>query len=78
MRTAHLSRTLSVNMFSADDLINSGAHHTSAIMVMIILGNVLTGKPTFDDFFTQKDANGNFTREIAAISAYIYGRLYTG
>ena len=64
MKTAHLSKDLNINMFSADDLINSG-HPYVTYSGYDYMGNVLTSKPTFNDFFTKTDNNGNFTREIA-------------
>lgn len=39
------------------------------------LGNVLKKQPSFDDFFTQKDANGNYTRNMAAFRP-IYTAAY--
>jgi hypothetical protein len=56
---------LKLSYFSADELLNNGAqavsyygydHH----------GNYITGSSTFDDFFTQRDRHGNFTRPIDA------------
>ncbi|MDD3875693.1 MAG: TonB-dependent receptor [Bacteroidales bacterium] len=54
----------SIDMFSADELFNQGFNlvtyygydHT---------GKLLKNKPSFDDFFTAKDENGNYTRYIA-------------
>jgi len=68
-------KTFSVDMFSADELLNSGNsyvsyygyHHT---------GKKLTGKPSFEDFFTKQDANGNFTRTVGAYEPiYMAGYL---
>ncbi len=56
---------LKLDYFSADELLNNGSgavsyygydHH----------GNKSTASPTFDDFFTQQDQFGNFTRPIDA------------
>lgn len=66
-----------VGMFSPDDLLNLGSvgyygyDHT---------GKKLNGSPSLDDFFTKKDVNGNFTREIGAyqpiyIAGYIQDRF---
>lgn len=64
---------LSIDMFSADELLLSGRgvvdyygyDHT---------GKLLTSKPSFDDFFTAKDDNGNYKREIAPFEPiYIAG-----
>ena len=54
-----------VNWFSADELLNNGNNlvlyygydHT---------GKKLKGNPSFDDFFTERDAFGNFTRKVGA------------
>lgn len=64
-----------VNWFSADELLNNGNSlvnyygfdHT---------GNKLSGKPSFDDFFTKRDQFGNLTREIAPFQPiYIAGYI---
>jgi len=66
-----------VGMFSPDDLLNLGSvgyygyDHT---------GKKLNGSTSLDDFFTKKDVNGNFTREIGAyqpiyIAGYIQDRF---
>lgn len=66
LHTASLTEPLSVDMFSADELFNNGD------FLAAYGGYTHTGKrislkdsPSFDDFFTKKDANDNFTREIA-------------
>lgn len=56
---------LSLSMFSPDELLNNGSTFYSAYGYDY-LGNRLTNQPSIDDFFTQKDANGNFTRNQAA------------
>jgi outer membrane receptor protein involved in Fe transport len=53
-----------INMFSPDELINNGNSYASAYGYDVY-GNKLSSRPTFDDFFTGKDENGNFTRLIA-------------
>jgi outer membrane receptor protein involved in Fe transport len=72
--------TYDIEMFSADELLNNGNsfvsyygydHH----------GNKLEGNPTLDDFFTARDENGNFKREIPAfqpiyIAGYIQDKFY--
>lgn len=65
---------LSADMFSADELINNGRSFVS------YSGFDYTGKRqgsvNFDDFFTQKDANGRHTRPIAPFSPnYIAGYI---
>jgi len=57
--------TYSIDMFSPDELLNSGKS-LAAAYGYDYYGNKLTNKPSFDDFFTKKDANGNFTREESA------------
>jgi len=67
--------TFNLNMFSADELLNSG--HA----FVYYYGNTYTGGPQsgsvdFNDFWTAKDANGNYTRPIGPISPnYIAGYL---
>lgn len=67
--------TYSLDMFSADDLLRSGSplvdyygyDHT---------GKKLSGNVSFDKFFTEKDANGNFKREQPALQPiYIAGYI---
>ncbi len=50
-----------IDMFSADELLNSGQSYVS-YMGYDHTGKKLKSKPSFDDFFTQKDAYGRFTR----------------
>lgn len=50
-----------LDMFSPDELINDG----NSLVTYVgydHLGNRLTSKPSFDGFFTDRDANGNYTR----------------
>jgi len=70
--TAQLKEPLSVDMFSADELLNSGSyigyfygydHH----------GNKLDEKPSFSDFFNETNENGIFTRPVPAFEP-----VYTG
>ncbi len=65
--------TFSLDMFSADELLNDGNSfvfyygydHT---------GQKLDNKPSFDDFFTAQDENGDFTRPIGAFEPiYVAG-----
>lgn len=53
---------LSLDMFEPDELINSGNTNLVNFVGFDYLGNRLTRKPSFDDFFTQKDSRGSFTR----------------
>jgi outer membrane receptor protein involved in Fe transport len=50
-----------LDMFSADELINDGNSLVSYVGYDH-LGNRLTGKPSFNSFFTDRDENGNYTR----------------
>lgn len=53
-----------LDMFSPDELINNGNNLTSYVG-FDKLGNRLTSKPSFEDFFTGRDAQGNFSRSQA-------------
>ena len=64
MHVGTMDQNLSVNWFSADDLLNSGNSYVG-YSGYDYTGKKLTSKPSFDDFFTKKDALGNFTRQIA-------------
>lgn len=65
----------SLDMFSADDLLNNGNSYVN-YWGYDYLGNKLTKNPTFEEFFTAKDANGNYTRPIAAFQPiYIAGYI---
>ena len=54
----------SLDMFSADDLINNGNPYVS-YYGYDYLGNKVSNV-TFEDFFTKKDDNGNLTRPVGA------------
>ncbi len=65
-KTVALSEALSIDMFSPDELYNNGNLLTN------YNGYTYTGQriklkdsPSFDDFFTKRDENGMYTREIA-------------
>ncbi len=63
----------SLNMFSADELLNSGNPFVSYYGYNYT-GGTQTGTVNFNDFWTAKDANGNYTRPIGAFSPnYIAG-----
>jgi hypothetical protein len=55
-----------MKMFSADDLLNQGGYPYIHYFGYDYTGAKLTGNPSFSDFFTAKDANGNFARNIPA------------
>ena len=66
MHTLRLSENLlSINMFSPDELF-SGGSPLVGYAGYDYTGKKLKHQPTLDDFFNKKDANGNFTREVAA------------
>ena len=62
---AYGTNLFTMDMFSAEEVLNNGAPIVS-YAGYDYMGNKLTTKPSFDDFFTEKDANGNYTRTIAA------------
>jgi hypothetical protein len=62
---SYAPETFSINMFSADELLNSGKSYVS-YYGYDHTGKKLSSQPSFDDFFTAKDENGNFKREIGA------------
>ena len=65
---------LSLDLFSADELLNSGKPFVSYYGYSYT-GATQTGV-NFNDFWTKKDANGNYTRPIGAFSPnYIAGYL---
>ncbi|MCE3280287.1 MAG: hypothetical protein K0S44_2478 [Bacteroidetes bacterium] len=68
--------TFDIDMFSADDLINLGGTGLVAYYGYDHTGNKLTSNPSLDDFYTKKDDNGNYLREIGAYRPiYIAGYL---
>ncbi len=62
--TVNLNRELGIDMFSPDELLNSGNYMASAYG-FDYNGDVLSSKPSFSDFFTETEDNV-FTREIGA------------
>jgi Carboxypeptidase regulatory-like domain/TonB-dependent Receptor Plug Domain len=62
---------LSLGMFSADELLANRGGTTGAALSYYgydYQGNTLPSNTTFGDFFTAKDARGNFTRPITAFA----------
>ena len=57
--------TFSVDMFSADELLNNGNSYVS-YSGYDYKGNRQRGQVNFNDFFTKKDENGNYTRDIGS------------
>lgn len=54
-----------ISWFSADELLNNGNNLVS-YYGFDYAGKKLKAKPAFDDFFTERDEFGNFTRKIGA------------
>jgi hypothetical protein len=54
-----------IGWFSADELLNNGSNFVD-YYGFDHTGKKLKSKPTFDDFFTERDEFGNFTRKIGA------------
>ena len=74
---------LNVKMFSPDELLGQSGSGSQYVNYRgyDAYGNVLTTQPSFNDFFTKKDANGNYTRLIPAYrpiytDAYISDRFF--
>jgi hypothetical protein len=61
----YINGGLDLHMFSPDELLNNG-DQVVGYYGYDAYGNKLKSKPSFDDFFTKKDANGNYTREVGA------------
>lgn len=68
--------TFELDMFSADELLNQG-QNLVGYNGYDYKGDRLTGgRPTIDDFFTERDENGNLTRPVAAFEPiYIAGYI---
>lgn len=54
-----------ISMFSADELWNQGFSYLN-YSGYDYTGKKLTNQPSFDDFFTETDENGNYTRPVGA------------
>ncbi|TNE30645.1 MAG: TonB-dependent receptor [Bacteroidetes bacterium] len=66
----------SLDMFSASELVNVGGTQYVGYYGYDYLGNIQTGNPTLNDFFTATDDNGNLTRPVAAFQPlYIAGYI---
>jgi outer membrane receptor protein involved in Fe transport len=77
---AYTPSQLNIKMFSPDNLLGDGSAIVS-YMGYDPYGNVLTTQPSFNDFFTKMDANGNMIRAIPAYrpiytAGYISDRFY--
>ncbi len=63
---ANLGETpFDISMFNADEILNDGNYY-AIYSGFDYMGNKLTSKPSFDDFFTVQDENGQFTRPVGA------------
>ena len=68
-------RIFSIEMFNADELLDNGDAKVG-YRGYDYLGNKLTTKPAWEDFFTAKDAEGNYTRPIGSYEPiYIAGYI---
>ncbi len=57
--------TFSVDMFSVDELLNSGSPYVF-YYGYDPYGNKIEGKPAFEDFFNEINSDGNYTRTVGA------------
>ncbi len=65
----------SMSMFSADEILNSG-DPIATYYGYDYTGKRLNGQINFNDWFTKRDANGNYTREVGAFRPnYIAGYI---
>jgi len=69
----------SLDMFSADELLNNG-QYVAYYYGYDYMGNKLNTKPSIDDFFTELDDNGDYARPIPAyepiyMAGYIQDKL---
>ncbi|MEP7167866.1 MAG: TonB-dependent receptor, partial [Bacteroidota bacterium] len=56
----------SLDLFTPDELLDPGSGVLLSYFGYDYLGKKSSSSPSFKDYFTKKDANGNFTREIDA------------
>lgn len=72
---AHTPDEFKLSMFTPDELLNNG-RGLVGYSGYDYLGNKLKNNPTLDDFFTKKDANGNYLREIPSFQPiYVAGYI---
>lgn len=68
-------KTFSLNMFSADDLHNGG-NDVVEYTGYDYLGNKLKRQPSFNDYWTKKDARGDYERPAASFRPiYMFGYI---
>lgn len=69
-------KTFSLDMFSADDLYNKGNGNFANYFGYDYLGNKVKGQPSFNDFWTKRDARGDFTRPVGSFRPiYMFGYI---
>lgn len=75
MHKATLADGFDISMFTPDELTTDGSSYVS-YYGYDYLGNKLSSQPSFEDFFTEKDANGNYTRPVGSFRPiYMAGYL---
>lgn len=68
--------TFELDMFSADELLNQGNNFVNYYGYDYKGDRLTGGRPTIDDFFTERDENGDFTRPVAAFEPiYVAGYI---
>ena len=65
MKTAYLNDGFDLSLFTPDELTQDGNSYVS-YYGYDYLGNKLKSQPSFDDFFTEVDENGNYTRPVGS------------
>lgn len=65
MHKATLQDGFSLDLFTPDELTQDGNSYVS-YYGYDYKGNKITSQPSFEDFFTAQDANGNYTRPVGA------------
>lgn len=75
MHKAILQDGFDISMFTPDELTQDGNSYVS-YYGYDYMGNKLKGQPSFDDFFTEVDENGNYTRPVGSYRPiYIAGYI---
>ena len=75
MHKAYLKDGFDISMFTPDELTQDGTSYVS-YQGYDYLGNKLSSQPSFEDFFTEKDENGNYTRPVGSYRPiYIAGYI---
>ncbi len=75
MHKATLENGFDISMFTPDELTQDGTSYVS-YYGYDYKGNKLKGQPSFDDFFTAVDDNGNYTRPVGSFRPiYIAGYI---